>query len=886
MVRRTGERYVYAFNEGNAEMKALLGGKGANLAQMTVNGIPVPPGFTVTTAACLEYLRSGPEFLDSIWDDIRAAVHDIETITDKVFGGQLNPLLVSVRSGAPVSMPGMMDTILNLGLNRNTVESIARISGDRRFAFDSYRRFIQMYSNVVMDIDGEIFESALRNVRRSEKVNYDHEISASGLEGLVKEFLAIYKSRTYTDFPEDPWDQLKSATESVFGSWNNQRAKTYRKFNSIPDDLGTAVNVVAMVYGNSGNTSGTGVCFTRNPATGTKELYGEFLVNAQGEDVVAGIRTPMNISGLKDVFPEIHKELIQICNSLESFYRDMQDIEFTIEKGKLYILQTRTGKRSAAAAVKVSVDMVNEGLIDKNTAISRVTPQQVELLLHDRFDPHAEVDVLVSGLPASPGAAVGKIVFDPDEAVTLTDKGNNVILVRPETTPDDVHGLYAAQGVVTSRGGMTSHAAVVARGMGKPCVSGCESLEVDLDNEVIRSGDRLINKGDTLSIDGSTGRVVLGEIPLVKVSLSKDFETFLDWCDDVATLEVWANSDTPEDALRARKFGARGIGLCRTEHMFMAPDRLPVMQEMIIAEDPDERDKRLSRLKDMQKEDFKTIFTAMEGLPVIIRLLDPPLHEFLPKEEELLGYLRDIEESGYRNTKEYEKVHKAIEMVRNLREANPMMGFRGCRLGLIHPEIYEMQVRSIFEALAEVKAKGIDVKPEIMIPLVGIEEELSILKDMVVRIASESEHSSSGSVSYRVGTMIELPRAVCIADKLAQHAEFFSFGTNDLTQTTLGISRDDAEAKFLLKYVDQGIMSDNPFHSIDREGVGSLMAMAVQKGRSVRPEMSIGICGEHGGDPSSIAFCHSLGLNYVSCSPYRVPVARIAAAHAEIGLIN
>lgn len=886
MVRRTGERYVYAFSEGNAEMKALLGGKGANLAQMTVNGIPVPPGFTVTTAACLEYLRSGPGFLDSIWDDIRSAVHDIENTTDKVFGGHDKPLLVSVRSGAPVSMPGMMDTILNLGLNRNTVESIARISGDRRFAFDSYRRFIQMYSNVVMGIDGEIFESALRNVRRTEKVNYDHEISAPGLEGLAREFLDIYKSITYTDFPEDPWDQLRSATESVFGSWNNQRAKTYRKFNSIPDDLGTAVNVVAMVYGNSGNTSGTGVCFTRNPATGTKELYGEFLVNAQGEDVVAGIRTPMNISGLKDVFPEIHKELIQICNSLESFYRDMQDIEFTIEKGKLFILQTRTGKRSAAAAVKVSVDMVNEGLIDKRSAISRVTPQQVELLLHDRFDPQAKVDELVSGLPASPGAAVGEIVFDPDEAVTLTDEGKKVILVRPETTPDDVHGLYAAQGVVTSRGGMTSHAAVVARGMGKPCVSGCESLEVDLENEVIRSGDKLINKGDILSIDGSTGRVVLGEIPLVRASLSKDFEIFLDWCDEIATLEVWANSDTPEDALRARKFGAMGIGLCRTEHMFMAPDRLPVMQEMIIAEDPGERDKRLSRLQDMQKEDFKTIFTAMDGLPVIIRLLDPPLHEFLPKEEELLGYLSDIEESGYRNTKEYEKVHKAVEMVRNLREANPMMGFRGCRLGIIHPEIYEMQVRSIFEALTEVKAKGIDVIPEIMIPLVGVQEELVILKKMIIRIAGEFEHSSSGTFSYRVGTMIELPRAVCVADKLAQHAEFFSFGTNDLTQTTLGISRDDAEAKFLLKYVDQGIMNDNPFHSIDREGVGSLMAMAVQKGRSIRPEMSIGICGEHGGDPSSIAFCHSLGLNYVSCSPYRVPVARIAAAHAEIGLIN
>lgn len=886
MVESPDSKYVYNFSEGNSGMKALLGGKGANLAQMTVNGIPVPPGFTITTSACLQYLRSGPEFLEGIWHDVLSAVRSIENETGKIFGGHDNPLLVSVRSGAPISMPGMMDTILNLGLNSITVETMASISGDRRFAFDSYRRFIQMYSNVVMGIDSEVFESALKKVRQKENVNYDHEISAKALEELVSEFLEIYRSRTYTDFPEDPWVQLKSATEAVFDSWNNQRAKTYRKIHSIPDDLGTAVNVVAMVFGNSSNTSGTGVCFTRNPATGSRDLYGEFLVNAQGEDVVAGIRTPMDISRLKEIFPKIYEELFKICYSLESFYRDMQDIEFTIENGKLYILQTRTGKRSAAAAVRIGVEMVSEGLIDHRIAVSRVTPGQVELLLHDQFDPDADVSILASGLPASPGAAVGQVVFDPDVAVKMKEEGISVILARPETTPDDVHGLYAAEGVVTSRGGMTSHAAVVARGLGKPCVSGCEELDVDLENEVIRVGNTTITKGEILSIDGSTGKIVLGEVPLVKASISPEFETFLKWCDDIAALEVWANSDTPDDALRAKDFGAKGIGLCRTEHMFMAVDRLPVMQEMIISDNPDDRRAKLDRLQAMQKEDFKSIFRAMDGLPVIIRLLDPPLHEFLPKEEELMGYLADLEESGFRNSLEDEKVHKAIDMVRSLREANPMMGFRGCRLGIIHPEIYQMQIRAIFEALVEVKNNGIEAAPEIMVPLVSVKEEFLSIKEMIRQIATDYQKRSGLDLYYKTGTMIELPRAACVADELAEEAEFFSFGTNDLTQTTLGISRDDAEAKFLLKYVAKGIMNRNPFNSIDRKGVGFLMSLAVRKGRKVRPEMSVGICGEHGGDPDSIAFCHSLGLNYVSCSPYRVPVARISAAHAQLGLIK
>jgi len=879
-------KYVYNFKEGNSGMKSLLGGKGANLAQMTTNGIPVPPGFTITTSACLEYLKSGTVFLEKIWQDITKAVHTIERETGKVFGGTDNPLLVSVRSGAPISMPGMMDTILNLGLNVNTVESVVLISEDRRFAFDSFRRFIQMYSNVVRGINGEIFEKELAEVRRKERVTYDYEISTDELQELAGKFLDIYKKETGTDFPKDPWEQLKNSVEAVFNSWNNKRAITYRKINSIPDDLGTAVNIVAMVFGNSGNTSGTGVCFTRNPATGTKKLYGEFLLNAQGEDVVAGIRTPSDISKLKNLFPDIYGELIGICNSLESFYKDMQDIEFTIEKGRLFILQTRTGKRSANAAVKVCMDMVSEGFIDKKTAVSRVTPQQVELLLHDQFDPNAEVETLTKGLPASPGAAVGEIVFDPDEAVAMGKEGRKTILVRPETTPDDVHGLYAAEGVVTSRGGMTSHAAVVARGLGKPCVSGCEDLEVDLDNETIKSGSKIISKGEILSIDGNGGRVAIGEVPLVKASLGDDIETFLDWCDEISPMEVWANADTPQDALKARQFGARGIGLCRTEHMFMAVDRLPLMQEMIIADSLEERREKLSQLQSMQKDDFKAIFKVMEGLPVIIRLLDPPLHEFLPKEGELLAYIKDIDDSGFRNTQEREKIAKAIDMVHMLKEANPMMGFRGCRIGIIHPEIYEMQVRAIFEALLETYEDGINSFPEIMIPLVGLKGELLPLKKMIVRVAESLQHDFDVELPYKVGTMIELPRAACVADELAEDAEFFSFGTNDLTQMTLGISRDDAEAKFLLQYVNMGVMEDNPFHSIDRKGVGTLMSMAVAKGRSARPDMSMGICGEHGGDPDSISFCHSLGLDYVSCSPYRVPVARVAAAHAELGLLK
>ena len=881
----TKEKYIYSFKEGNADMKALLGGKGANLAQMVAYGLPVPQGFILTTHSCLEYGKN-PAFLDEIWDGVVAAMKALEQETGKTFGTGSNPLLVSVRSGAPVSMPGMMDTILNLGLNDESVESLAKAAADRRFAFDSYRRFIQMYGNVVHSVDGEAFEEVLSHTKKKLGVTFDNEIPANELEAIVAEFKKIFQAKAGFAFPEDPWAQLKNAILAVFKSWGNPRAVTYRKLHDIPDTLGTAVNVQSMVYGNLGDDCGTGVCFTRNPSDGTKELYGEFLINAQGEDVVAGIRTPLPIEQLKTAMPKIYDQLFKITTDLETAYKDMQDIEFTIERGVLYMLQTRNGKRSAGAAVKIAIDMLEEGLIDKKTAVSRVTPEQVEMLLHRQVDPKAEVHLLAKGLPASPGAGVGIVTFDPDDAVDLVKAGNKVVLARPETCPDDIHGLFAAEAIVTSRGGMTSHAAVVARGLGKPCVSGCEDLFIDLKNETITAGETVIRKGDFITVDGSTGRVLVGKAPLIEASFTKDFERLLDWSDEVSRLQVWANGDTPEDARRARAFGAKGIGLCRTEHMFMAADRLPVMQRLVVADSYEERVAALDELKVMQKGDFYGILKEMQGLPVIIRLLDPPLHEFMPKERDLEEELHALAAAGKENSPEADKVRKVIAKVEMLKESNPMLGFRGCRLGIVYPEITAMQASAIFEAVIDLVKEGVDIHPEIMIPLVGVQKEMEFFRKQIDEIAKDYMEKTGVEFSYLVGTMIEIPHAAFVADKIAEYAEFFSFGTNDLTQTTFGFSRDDAEGKFLGHYEDKGILPVNPFHVLDRDGVGELMKLAVSKGRGRNPNLSIGICGEHGGNPSSIAFCHAVGLNYVSCSPFRVPVARISAAHAAMGKLD
>ncbi len=884
---KDGKRYVFHFTEGSAEQRSLLGGKGANLAEMLRIGLPVPPGFTITTEACLEYIKKGDSFLDDIWEEIKASVKNLEKETGKVFGGDKNPLLVSVRSGAAVSMPGMMDTVLNLGLNGDSVKALASGSGDERFALDSYRRFIQMFSNVVLGLDGSIFENVLHQVKKDLKVSYDFEITAPVWRDVIGKFLRMVQQESGAPFPEDPWIQLKRSVEAVFRSWKNPRAVTYRRINKIPDDLGTAVNVMTMVFGNLGDDCGTGVCFTRNPSTGEKKLYGEFLVNAQGEDVVAGIRTPNPIEEFGDKLPDANSELHRIADLLEKHYKDVQDIEFTVERGKLYMLQTRNAKRTAKAAVRSAVEMHAEGLIDRATAVSRVTPDQVEQLLHRQIDPEAQFEVAAKGLPASPGAAVGIAVFDADEAEKVAQSGQPVILVRPETTPDDIHGLYAAQGVLTSRGGMTSHAAVVARGLGKPCVSGCESVVIDALKGVVTIGDRSFKKGETITIDGSKGHVIIGEVPLVQPSFTDDFRSLLDVADTISDLQVWANADTPEDAERARSFGARGIGLCRTEHMFMATDRLPVMQEMILARDKASRVKALDRLKVMQKEDFRGIFKAMDGLPVTIRLLDPPLHEFLPKEHELRDTISSIKSDSESSNDDLIRAEAILARVLSLQENNPMLGFRGCRLGLVYPEIYQMQIAAIIEASCELKKEGVDVKPDIMMPLVGTREEMKRLLSMVNDLASEIiRRYGLEDLHYLVGTMIEVPRAALVAGNIAEFAEFFSFGTNDLTQTTFGYSRDDAEGKFLAQYVNDGVLPENPFHVLDREGVGRLMSIAAKEGREVRPDIQIGICGEHGGNPESIAFCHQLKLNYVSCSPFRIPVARLSAAHAKMGKID
>jgi pyruvate,orthophosphate dikinase len=874
------KKYIYDFSEGDAGMKILLGGKGANLAQMWKIGLPVPPGFIITTEACHEYWKE-KDFILNIWDDVKAAVSRVETLAGKKFGGERDPLLVSVRSGAPVSMPGMMDTILNLGLNDKTVEALAEAAGDERFAYDSYRRFIQMFSDVVMGVEHSSFEKKLHDKKAENGVKDDNQLSAVALKELVEEYKAIVKEAG-KDFPVDPWQQLRLAIDAVFRSWNTPRAITYRKINNIPESYGTAVSVVTMVFGNLGDDCGTGVCFTRSPSTGEDRLFGEYLINAQGEDVVAGIRTPVEISQLETEMPDVYKEFCRIADLLEQHYKDAQDIEFTVEKGKLYILQTRNGKRTAAAAVKVAMDMFREGLIDEKTAVERVAPEQVEQLLHPQIDPKAKVTPLVKGLPASPGAAAGYVVFDADEAAERGEKGEKIILVRPETTPDDIHGLFAAQGVVTAHGGMTSHAAVVARGLGKPCVSGAESIKIDFAAGTFTVNGTVVKKNDHITIDGTKGEVILGKVDLVEPQFDEDFSELLRMADRISTLEVWANADTPEDAKRARSFGARGIGLCRTEHMFMAPERLPVMQDMVVASTREERIEPLQKLEKMQEEDFLGIFEAMDGLPVTVRLLDPPLHEFLPKLPDLKKELKSLP----KESKEAQAVKNTIARVHELHESNPMLGFRGCRLGIIYPEIYEMQIRAIFSAACKLVKKGIHPMPDIMIPLVATKEEMRVLREMVDRIAPEIMKEHGCTVEYLVGTMIELPRAAMVADQLAEHAQFFSFGTNDLTQTTFGYSRDDAEGKFLGQYVSAGILPQNPFAVLDREGVGGLMEIGAVGGRKVNPAIQLGICGEHGGNPSSVAFCHKLGLNYVSCSPFRVPVSRLSAAHSALGILK
>ena len=878
------ERYVYSLKDGDGDKRLLLGGKGANLCKMAQSGLPVPAGFILTTEVCRKYMQN-PKIIDELWGDVKNSVAQLEKETGKGFNDGKNPLLVSVRSGAPISMPGMMETILNLGLNDNTVKGLAESSGNKRFAYDSYRRFIQMFANVVDEVNIDLFEEALAATRKAAGVEQDYQIPAEALEKLLVEYKTIYKKATGNEFPSDPWEQLRRAIEAVFKSWNIPRAVTYRKINKIDDNLGTAVNVIAMIFGNLGDDCGTGVCFTRNPSTGENKLYGEFLINAQGEDVVAGIRTPMPIAELEQKMPEIYKELCRLTNLLEKTYQEMQDVEFTIERGKLHLLQTRAGKRTASAAVKIAVDMVNEGLIDKATAVTRVSPDQVEQLLHRQVDKSAKQDVITKGLPASPGAGAGMLVFSADEAEEWARANKPVILARPETSPDDIHGLFASNGVVTSRGGMTSHAAVVARGMGKPAVCGCEEAVIDVDKETLTVGDRVFKKGDWVTVDGTTGNFLAGEAKMVDATFTEDFKKILEWADENSKLMVWTNADTPEDAKRARDFGAKGVGLCRTEHMFMGVDRLPTMQRLIVAltgsaEGKEGRKDALAKLKVMQKEDFNGIFKAMDGFPVIIRLLDPPLHEFLPKEPNILEDLKTA------TPEETKRLNETLERVHQLHENNPMLGFRGCRLGMIYPEIYEMQMSAIFEAVVEQTKAGVTVKPEVMIPLVGTKPEMKFFREMADRIAADVMKETGVNFNYLVGTMIEIPRAALVADQLAEYAQFFSCGTNDLTQTTLGYSRDDAENKFLFQYIDKGVFKENPFAELDREGPGQLVKMAVEKGRSVNPNLSVGICGEHGGNPSSIAFCHSVNLNYVSCSPFRVPVARIAAAHAALGVLK
>jgi pyruvate, orthophosphate dikinase len=874
-------KFVYLFNEGHSGMKEILGGKGANLAEMTNIGLPVPYGFTISTEACNSYYQEGKQLSNEVIAQVNEALHILEEKTNKQFGNPSNPLLVSVRSGSVFSMPGMMDTILNLGMNDETVEGMARLTNNARFAYDSYRRFIQMFCNVVLDINVFFFEQLLEEVREHKGYTSDPEMTSEDWQEVIKGYKKIVKKHTRKDFPQDPKEQLFLAINAVFNSWNNQRAIVYRRLNKIPDHLGTAVNIQSMVFGNMGNDSGTGVAFTRNPSTGEQLLYGEYLINAQGEDVVAGIRTPQPIRTLEEEMPEVFQQFVETSQRLEQHYKDMQDIEFTVERGELFILQTRTGKRTAQAAIRIAVEMVEEGIIDKKSALLRVDPDQLNQLLHRRIDDLFERNTLAKGLPASPGAATGAVVFDADEAESLTNEGKKVILVRPETTPDDIHGIIAAQAVVTSRGGMTSHAAVVARGMGKACICGCEALKIDLRAKQFLIGDTVINHGDIITIDGATGEIMLGEIPMIEPELSDEFQLLLAWADQERKLGVRANADNPEDAKKAFEFGAAGIGLCRTEHMFMDLKRIPIVQSMILAESYEERKEALAQLLPMQQSDFEGIFEAMQGHPVTIRLLDPPLHEFLPNKEELLVDVTKLQ-ILHPDSKELREKELLLKKVRQLDEMNPMLGHRGCRLGMIHPEIYEMQAKAIFYAVANLADKGLSVKPEIMIPLVGHVNELKEMRQLVVNAAVKVKEETGRDLEYLIGTMIEIPRAALTADQIAEEADFFSFGTNDLTQTTFGYSRDDAEGKFLQTYIENKVLPENPFAVLDQEGVGKLVEMGVKLGRETKPELKTGICGEHGGEKSSIEFCYKTGLDYVSCSPYRVPLARLAAAQATI----
>ncbi|MCW9708425.1 pyruvate, phosphate dikinase [Fodinibius salsisoli] len=873
------DKYVYSFGagaaEGNKTMKDLLGGKGANLAEMSAIGLPIPPGFTISAEVCQYYNQHEKEWPDGVKEQVEQNIAQLEELMGLKFGDTDDPLLVSVRSGAAVSMPGMMDTVLNLGLNDRSVQGLAQKTGNERFAYDCYRRFIDMFGNVVMSIGHELFEEVLQELKDEQNVKLDTELEVPELKELVARYKTVYRNHTGHEFPQEPKDQLRHAINAVLGSWNTQRAQTYRKINRITGLLGTAANVQVMVFGNMGAESATGVCFTRNPADGTNELYGEFLVNAQGEDVVAGIRTPRNISELKDDMPKSYQELLNVTRQLEEHYHDMQDIEFTIQEGKLYILQTRNGKRTGAAAVKIAVDMVEEQLIAKEKAVlNLVEPTHLDQLLHPQLNQseYSDGEILGEGLPASPGAAVGKVVFSSEKAEEEHKKGEPVILVRVETSPEDVGGMSAAEGILTSRGGMTSHAAVVARGWGKPCVAGCTDIAIDYEALLFTSDGNTIKEGDWISIDGAKGIVIKGKKEVEEPSFGSSYYTFMGWVDELRDMEVRTNADTPDDAVRALEFGAQGIGLARTEHMFFGEERVTAMRRMILSENKDERAKALEELLPYQKQDFMDIFEAMEGRPVTIRLLDPPLHEFLPDEEEGVRALAGELGISFQNLK---------QKIRVLKEFNPMLGHRGCRLGITHPEITEMQTHAVLSAAVHLKKDGREVKPEIMVPLVGTSEEFMHQHEVIDRVAAKVFNNEGEAIAYKVGTMIEIPRAAIVADKIAAEADFFSFGTNDLTQMTFGYSRDDA-GKFLESYQEKGILKADPFQILDEEGVGALVKMATEKGRTVKKDLKIGICGEHGGDPASVRFCYQLGLNYVSCSPYRVPVARLAAAQARL----
>jgi len=917
------KKWVYLFHELDEvekyvggkwdDVRGLLGGKGANLAEMTRLGVPVPPGFTVTTEACNAYLKAGGKFPEGLWEQMMEAMAEVEKLAGKKFGSPENPLLVSCRSGAKFSMPGMMDTVLNIGLNDETAQAMIRLTNNPRFVYDAYRRLVQMFGSVVLGIPDEAFEEVLDEFKRERGAKADTDLTAEDLKELTEAFKKVVRKHKGFDFPSDPYEQLRLATEAVFKSWNGKRAVDYRRATGIPDDLGTAVNIVTMVFGNMGWDSGTGVAFTRDPSTGEKKLYGEYLLNAQGEDVVAGIRNTEKIENLANQLPEAYKQFLEICEKLERHYRDMQDVEFTIERGRLWMLQTRNGKRTARAAVKIAVDMVNEGLITKEEAVLRVSPEQVDTLLHPQFDPKViqeakkEGRLFATGVNASPGAAVGQVYFDADTAERMAKEfKQDVIMVRPFTKPDDVHGMLAAKGILTSEGGATSHAAVVARQFGVPCVVGASSIQIDLDKRVMNANGVIVREGEWISLDGGTGEVFLGKLPMTAPSLEeqRDLMTLLEWADEICArpgirqgpegfpttgLQVWANADYPKDARRARAYGAKGIGLCRTEHMFFEPERLPIVQRMILAKTSEERKQALDELLPFQRADFEGLFEAMDGYPVIIRLIDPPLHEFLPSEKELqeqiitkrLQNLADYV-LGKGEGKDVVELEKMLAAVESMHESNPMMGLRGVRLSIVMPEIVEMQVRAIFEAAANVTLRGIKAKPEVMIPLTGHINELKWIQPRLEEIAKEVMKEKGVEFPYKFGTMIEVPRAAVTAGEIAQIAEFFSFGTNDLTQMTFGYSRDDAERSFLVKYVELGVLPKNPFQTLDREGVGRLMKMAIEEGRKTRPDLEVGICGEHGGDPASIEFCHLVGNNYVSCSPFRVPVARLAAAHAAL----